>query len=35
MHDLYGDWLTIERVIREKGAQYKILSSTGQKVKHT
>jgi len=32
-HHTYGDWLTIERVIKDKGGtQYKILNSAGKKV---
>jgi hypothetical protein len=32
-HDKYGDWITVERVIKATGAtQYKLLSSTGRKV---
>lgn len=33
-HERYGDWLTIERVIKQKGGtQYKIYSSSGKKVR--
>jgi hypothetical protein len=32
-HSTYGDWLTIERVIKTAGGtQYKILNSAGRKV---
>lgn len=32
-HAVYGDWITIERVIKTAGGtQYKILNSTSKKV---
>lgn len=32
-HNLFGDWLTIERVIKTAGStQYKLLNSSGKKV---